>query len=95
MERPVKINEAAKMLELRPKSVWRTLRQRQIITRKNLPAPEFIQRGLFTVETRQYLKKGTNVKKQYAITLVTSNGLAFINALMAEQTEPGQEEETA
>ena len=88
MDKPVLINQAAKMLEIPPSRLRHLLRTRKVIDRNNLPRHELVERGLFHVENRQFRKGKTGILGNYAVALVTGSGLTYISALLEEVANP-------
>jgi len=88
MDKPVMINQAAKILSVPPSRLRQVLRSQKVIDRNNLPRHELVQRGLFHVENRQFVKGKTGIRGNYAVALVTGSGLTYISALMKEMENP-------
>ena len=66
----------------RPKLV-KTLKEREIFMSNGLPYRKYIQQGLFYVDTRVF-RNLADIDKQYTVTLVTGEGLAFLHELLTE-----------
>ncbi|HBX36244.1 MAG TPA: hypothetical protein DEG76_02595, partial [Pseudohongiella sp.] len=84
MDKPVKINAAAKILNAKPTRLRQKMRARGIVDKNNLPRHDLVERGLFEVKTGQFVKGRTGIRQNYAVTLVTGSGLTFLSALMEE-----------
>lgn len=69
--------EAARMLNLGPQKLYRALRHRGVLTKQNLPYRQYVERGLFTSELKQY-EHPTLGPKLYAAPHVTDEGLRWL-----------------
>ena len=84
MDNPVKINVAAKLLNEKPSVLRQTMKARGVLTSKNLPRHDLVEQGLFQIKTGRYRKGKTGILGDYATTLVTGSGLAFLGSLIEE-----------
>jgi phage antirepressor YoqD-like protein len=80
--RGIKISEAAAQLRIGSRALLQHLRMCRVFNGK-LPRAEYLDAGYFRLEHRQYTLPGTRVKKYYTITLVTPEGLAFIQEMVS------------
>ena len=87
MDNPVKINVAAKLLNEKPSVLRRTMRVHGVLNSKNLPRHDLVKQGLFQVKTGRYPKGKTGILGDYATTLVTGSGLAFLGSLIEEANQ--------
>ncbi|MDX1816091.1 MAG: phage antirepressor KilAC domain-containing protein [Marinobacter sp.] len=71
------LSDAAVMLNLGPKKLFRALRSRQVLDKNNLPGSRYTGRGLFTVELKTYTHPALG-EKVYAVTHVTDKGLKWL-----------------
>ena len=69
--------EAARMLNLGPKKLFAALRQRNVLTKQNLPFRQYVEQGLFTTELKEYKHPKLGMKL-YAQTHVTDQGLKWL-----------------
>ena len=73
---------AAQLGMTRPKLI-QTLKDRKILMKNGQPFRQYIKEGLFVVDIRDFTNIA-GINKQYAITLVTGEGLAFLHELLTE-----------
>lgn len=87
-QRNLMIKEASKLLDIGSTTLFRLLRERQILgTTNNLPRQEHIKEGIFLVEIRQYKVGKMGIKKPYPVTLVTPKGLCFLREFVEKEKE--------
>lgn len=90
MDKPVLIDQAAKLLEVKPCRLRQIMRAKRVIDNRNLAHHDLVKKGLFHVETRQYVRGQTGIRNNYCVTLVTGAGLTYLSALLeeAKATDP-------
>lgn len=85
----IPLKDAALMLDLGPRKVFQTLRDRNVLTKENMPYRRYCDQGLFTTRLKGCeTPAGT---KTYAVTHVTQKGLRWLAELFdVEITEVQQ-----
>ena len=78
------VKEAASFLNIGSNTLFKKLREQGVLSHRNLPRSDLVKAGYFEVSLRQFEKRTDRfaVKQQYAVTLVTGPGLAFIQELI-------------
>lgn len=79
MARPVDytLQSAAKMLGVGPNRLFRTLRERRVLSKDNIPYQRYIDQGYLKVNTGHFQHPGVGVK-YYARVTVTNQGLVWL-----------------
>lgn len=77
MNQTTPLHEAARMLNLGPQKLYRALRHRKVLDKRNLPFRRYVANGLFTSELKAY-KHPTMGQKLYATPHVTEKGLKWL-----------------
>ncbi|WP_110641058.1 phage antirepressor KilAC domain-containing protein [Salinicola sp. CPA57] len=72
------LQTAAKLLGTGRTTLCRQLRERHVFDTHNLPEPEHVRRGRFTVEMKSVVNSGLGREVPYGKTLVTERGLLWL-----------------
>ncbi len=77
----IEIGLAAKQLGIGSTTLFRELRQRGILSDKNIPVRHYVECGDFVLQQRMFHLRGTLIKRYYPITLVTARGLSLLDQI--------------
>lgn len=77
----MELSKAAELVGVSSVSLFRELRQRGILTDKNIPLQHYVDQGLFTLSMRQFHLRGTLIKRYYSVVQITPAGMAFISEI--------------
>lgn len=84
--KPVALTYAAQLLSLKSDALVKRMRDAGMFSSGKIPRPDLIKAGYFIVEQRSWqLDNGIN--KPYQITLVTLQGLAFLERALFTRKE--------
>lgn len=72
------LRKTATLLGTGRTTLCRELRERHIVDRHNLPEPEHVRAGRFTVEMKSVVNTGLGREVPYGKTLVTEKGLLWL-----------------
>jgi hypothetical protein len=75
----MKLSEVAKSLSIGRNTLFKKLREQNVLNSNNVPRDRYIQRGLFTVNHRRYEDQAKQEFRDYYVTLVTPEGQLFIS----------------
>lgn len=79
--RGLSLENAANQLGMTRPKLMAALKERRIMMNSGLPYRQYIQQGLFVVDARSFTNIA-GIEKQYAVTLVTGAGLAYLQELL-------------
>lgn len=77
----MELSKAAELVGVSSVSLFRELRQRGILTDKNIPLQHYVDQGLFTLSMRQFHLRGTLIKRYYSVVQITPAGMAYISEI--------------
>ena len=73
-----RLQDAARMLNVGPRTLIQELRARGILDQHNLPYRHHVESGDFTISQRQHTLRGYHITRYYALTLVTGKGMTLL-----------------
>lgn len=73
---PIPLADAARVLGVGSKTLFKLLRERQVLGANNVALPTFIKARLFVIHNRRFSKSG--VRQWYQVSLITPMGLSWL-----------------
>lgn len=83
---PYTVQQAAAELHMKPKDLFRWLRQNRVIDAGNLPYQQFKDSGWLTVQISHWRHPVTEQEREYKRPMITEKGLAWLRNRIKEQT---------
>lgn len=85
------IREAAAQLEVSDRKLYAALRRAAIIGSNNIALTRYEREGYFINKYRSFGKPGTNIGKQYTVSLVTARGMSLLQEIIDAEIGAGRE----
>ncbi len=75
---PMPIADAARILGVGSKTLFKLLREKEVLGPNNIAHPRYLKVKAFVIHNRRFRKRGTNVRQWYRVSLVTPRGLSWL-----------------